>query len=242
MEMGSHPVDTWAGRDTIQYYTENRNRYTDLYPSEQWFLTREFLCSLRSILDVGCAAGGFYEIFSGLNPEVSYTGMDVVEAFVAQAEERYPQAEFVAYSGTGPFPVKEKYDLVFSSGLMHLVDNWRELFTRMTAQSRGFVLADFRLITGPTYAGTFQPSFADRESDVPQINYHVINGRELKSFFKELSCFSCVEPYGYRGKPSRMANGITDVWMVFFKCTIGEQKTEAFSISNVPDQLRELFE
>lgn len=238
--MVNNPAEAWAGKDTVQYYTDNRNQYSELYPSEQWFLTREFLGSIRSVLDVGCAAGGFYEIFSGLNPQISYTGMDVVGEFIDQAGKRYPQAKFVKYAGSGPFPVREKYDLVFSSGLLHLVDNWKELFTRMTAQSRQTVLADFRLTHGPTYAGTFQPDFEDRERDGPRINYHVINAQDLRAFFKSLADLAAVEAYGYRGRPSRMAEGIADVWMVFFKCTTGYGNS-AGPVFTIPENLRELF-
>jgi len=49
----------------------------------------------KRVLDVGCGIGMFYEFLRGKNiPIASYTGLDIVEPFIAANRERFPEARF----------------------------------------------------------------------------------------------------------------------------------------------------
>ena len=59
-------LEGWSANDTVDFFVNHRNTYEDLYKSEKYFLTKELILSMDSILDVGCAAGGFCNICTKL--------------------------------------------------------------------------------------------------------------------------------------------------------------------------------
>ena len=61
-------IDTSYGKsiEEINYWCENRLSFKDLYRSEQKFF-RPVVEKVKTVLDVGCAAGGSYLICKELN-------------------------------------------------------------------------------------------------------------------------------------------------------------------------------
>ena len=53
----------WGKKNVIEFYSNNRNRLSHLYDSEKIPLNFIKKKKISSILDYGCAVGGFYEIF-----------------------------------------------------------------------------------------------------------------------------------------------------------------------------------
>ena len=52
----------WGKKNVINFYANNRDKISDLYDSEKKplsFIKKQ----IKSILDYGCAVGGFYKIF-----------------------------------------------------------------------------------------------------------------------------------------------------------------------------------
>ncbi len=94
----------------------------------------------RSLLDVGCGLGDLYDYLAGRGVRVDYTGVDIVEAMVAEARRRRPNARFVwgdVFSDTPAVldaqgriaevdhahlnPLAgERFDVVFCSGVFNL--------------------------------------------------------------------------------------------------------------------------
>lgn len=72
----------------------------------------------KSILDVGCGLGDFYNYLK----DVNYTGVDIVPEMLVAAKKKYPLARFL-----DKIP-NEEFDYVFESGIFNLPDpNWDEI-------------------------------------------------------------------------------------------------------------------
>src|SRR5579872_6417046 len=79
--------------DLVTFYSNRRNRLDDLYPSERRFLPWLARGS-SSVLDVGCAAGGFAEIWRSCNDRIEYVGVDVSPQLVDAARSLHPELDF----------------------------------------------------------------------------------------------------------------------------------------------------
>ena len=67
---------SWSQPNAVKFFSSCRNSIEEVYDSEKYFLT-QVLKPGYSILDIGCAAGGFYNIFKHIEPTISYTGVDL---------------------------------------------------------------------------------------------------------------------------------------------------------------------
>lgn len=77
-----------------------------------------------SILELGCSSGYYGEVLETLvGPEVTYSGMDLSGAMIAEARRCYPSREFVQGDAIDlPF-ADASYDILLSSAmLMHVKD------------------------------------------------------------------------------------------------------------------------
>ena len=57
-------MDQWGKKNVVEFYVNNRNKFSDLYDSEKIPLRKVDKDKIKDILDFGCAVGGFYIIFS----------------------------------------------------------------------------------------------------------------------------------------------------------------------------------
>lgn len=78
-------------------------------------LSQEFDLEGSSILDVGCGLGDFWEYLNERYQHITYTGIDITEALVEQACEKYPEGRFLTRD---VFDIpNDSYDYVFASGI-----------------------------------------------------------------------------------------------------------------------------
>jgi SAM-dependent methyltransferase len=70
----------------------------------------------RSVVDLGCGLGHFYEFVSKMNSGVSYTGYDFSEKFVARARAKYPAAQFEVRDVLRD-EIPRRFDFVISCGI-----------------------------------------------------------------------------------------------------------------------------
>ena len=137
--------EEWSQTSAIDYYAKHRTQVSDLYPSERVFLPRVLFPGAK-VLDVGCASGGFFSIMRSLEPHIEYTGIDIAEAAIELAKQKYPEAEFLATDGIEiPFE-DHSFDLVHCTSVLVIEPRYRELLKEMYRVSNRFILADIRLL------------------------------------------------------------------------------------------------
>jgi len=223
----NNPKKGWTSKRMLSFYSK-RCLVKHLYPSERFFLTPEFLSETKSVLDVGCAMGGFFNIFKTLRPNIQYTGIDIIPDFIKITNEKYKgQGIFKIYSGKGSFPTNKKYDLVFASGLLHLIRNWKKMFEHMVEKSRKYILADFRVTTEKSYQGKFLIGYDNNNQKIKYTTaYTVINIKKLIEFLEKFKQIEKIQLYGYERKPSETSKNVKKVWMIFCKCWIGKRQTK----------------
>lgn len=168
----------WAGPDSLKFFQDHRREARDLYLSERLFLP-EVVPLVSSCLDIGCAAGGFSRILKTYNPTLQYTGLDINEEFVALARREFPDSRFEVGDGVHFGTPPGSFDLVFSSGVLHLNSRFREIVRAGYEQARRFLLCDFRLTRGSTMIGSFKLDFKGRGNQPAELPYILLNVDEL---------------------------------------------------------------
>ena len=137
----------WSEPSAVDYYVQQRHEVSDLYPSEKVFLPRVLFPGAK-VLDIGCAAGGFFNIMRSLEPAIDYTGVDIAEPPIEIARRMYPEARFLVTDGVRlPFDDGE-FDLVHCTSVLVIEPRYQELLKEMYRVSNRFVLADMRLLKG----------------------------------------------------------------------------------------------
>ncbi|MGI0021915.1 MAG: class I SAM-dependent methyltransferase [Nitrososphaeraceae archaeon] len=109
-----------------KYHLENDAPY--LFSDKIKDVTKDL--NISSVLEIGCGYGNNLDSFEGLENVV---GIDISEYAIHIAKQRFPQFRFYV-GGVLDIPLKEKFDLVFSSAVIqhvkpHLLDKaFKEIF------------------------------------------------------------------------------------------------------------------
>ena len=76
-------------KNVVDFYAGNRNKLSDLYLSEKKPLSFIKKKKVKSILDYGCAVGGFYKIFQQyFNKAIYYHGLDTEKNVIIAAKKK----------------------------------------------------------------------------------------------------------------------------------------------------------
>ena len=80
----------WGKKNVVEFYANNRNKVSDLYLSEKKPLSFIDKKKIKSILDYGCAVGGFYKIFQKyFNNKIYYRGLDIEKNVISEAKKKF---------------------------------------------------------------------------------------------------------------------------------------------------------
>jgi SAM-dependent methyltransferase len=205
----------WGTEETIAYYRRHRRAAADLYPSERFFLPG-VVQRVQSVLDVGCAAGGFNRVVKEFNPRIRYVGVDVTSSLIEAARADHPDAEFMVGDGVHFGSPPESYDLVHASGVLHLNLRYKDIIAAMWTQARRFLLCDLRLRKGAGETGRMVLPFGEGEKTL--LRYIVLDVDDAVGLFTSLRprpSSLLVKGYPHRASP---AAGLVnpDVHMAFF--------------------------
>jgi SAM-dependent methyltransferase len=203
-------VAEWAEHpDLVEWYIDHRADPEELYPSERRFLP--WLASeSASVLDVGCAAGGFASIWRHWSPDVAYTGVDVSEPLVEAARRLHPDHAFELADCAEGLPFAgAQFDAVQALGWLHweprfedaLAELWRvtarRLFfdVRLRIDSGEHLRAEQRIALGHEWDG---------HTTVP---YLCLAWERFAATLLELAP-GAILAQGYEGRPSDTVSGV----------------------------------
>ena len=208
-------------QSSIDYYQNNRNTLHDLYESEKYFLEPIFK-KVKTVLDIGCAAGGVSQICNDVNPSLYYTGIDISPELVLLAKKHYPYSQFDYYDEhIIPYP-RSSFNMVFSIGVLHHLLLWRDIIRQMLLISKEYVVFDLRLTKEKTLNNPekyFQRiAFNEVWDGNTKISYIVLNVDEVYQFIKSIikDNYSC-EVFGYAAPPNNLSSiPYSEVFMCSF--------------------------
>jgi len=194
----------WSYSNVVNFYTKHRNKIEDLYESEKFFLPGILFPGVK-VLDIGCAAGGFYNIMCNLQSKIEYVGIDISPLLIKKARDKYPEVKFLTANAISlPFK-KGEFNIVFSSGVFHMEPDYMKAIEEAYRVTNKFLLFDLRLTR---YKGGFfyQKLVFERESNGPKAPYIVCNIDKIVSFLENLNPKPLeIQVKGYYRKPSSTA-------------------------------------
>lgn len=182
----------WGQQHVVSYFDHHRVKSSDVYPSE-WIFLRERLKEGMSVLDIGCAQGGFAGIVGEYLKNFSYVGTDISATMLERARQKFPQHRFVltTSAGDGLYP-KEKFDLVMCLGILHLNEDWRSTIQSAWRHTQEFLVLDLRLTDSVSIEDKKKSYFVMTEGALPspsaasRLPYNVINAAQALAELREL--------------------------------------------------------
>lgn len=223
---------SWSSRNAVNYYTAHRDTVDELYPSERYFI-KDLLRKGSSLLDIGCAAGGFSKIAKGCNKGLEYTGVDISPDMIRQARRRFPRERFYLSDGENLDFADDSFDICVSLGVLHMTEAWKRLLAEAWRVCRDTLLFDLRLVDR---GGVCDPKisyqrmeFGGRWDGTSKAPYIVVNVAEALRVIKGLEPkVKTLKSYGYWHRVSAATVSTFDeVYMSVFcleKITEGENR------------------
>jgi len=218
-------AEAWGLPNVLDYFQNHRTTSEHVYPSE-WIFLRDRLKEGMSILDIGCAQGGFAGIAGEHLKEFFYTGVDINEDMVGIARDRFPRHEFLCIEEGNLSALGDvKFDLVLILGILHLHEAWRDTLEAGWRVCSGSLIFDLREYYGATIEDKSRSSFemnfgAGGDDASVSLPYNLINAAEAEETISDIcDNVSRIEHYGYRHAVSESARTpekdvITRTWCV----------------------------
>lgn len=223
--------ERWASHpDLVQFYERHRSRPEDLYPSERRFLPWLARQS-RSVLDVGCATGGFMNIWQHFGGQMAYSGVDVSDSLIAAARRIYPGVSFLHGDCAAGLPLpSSSADIVQALGWLHWEPRYADAIGELWRLTRRFVFFDVRLVDEPADldGGVQRLAFSEEWDGSTTTPY-------ICAAWLPFTCLLAkLEParilgYGYWGKPADTVDGVERE--VCFATFVLERPSEAGAVA-----------
>jgi SAM-dependent methyltransferase len=218
-------AEAWGLPRVLDFFAEHRATTSEVYPSE-WFFLKDLLAEGISVLDIGCAQGGFAGVLSEHLRSFTYTGIDINPAMVEAAKAKHPGHRFLCLpeGDTGALG-DETFDLVLVLGILHLHENWRATLASGWRHAKGAMLFDLRETDGPSledkrvsfFAMDFNGGGAQHEA--AHLPYVVLNAGVALSEARRLTPGAAkLARYGYLHPPSGAARTPLDLVMTNVYC------------------------
>ena len=197
-------MNIWNDFEAQEFFSSERKKKDDLYLGEKFFLTK-LLFERCSILDIGCAQGGFYKILRSYLKLFSYTGVDSSERMILEAKRKYPKANFHLIKNNDFKKLKKKYDIVIIYGVLHLTPQWKQILINSKNIYKKFLLFDLRETNLKTINNKISQSYLSfNHKKKIKIPYNIINSSESSSFLKKKFNLN-IYRFSYDGKISNLA-------------------------------------
>jgi SAM-dependent methyltransferase len=203
LKPGEINARAWGLPGVLNFFDTNRRSAGDVYPSERFFLMDRLKDDI-SILDIGCAQGGFADIVGERLNRFSYTGIDINDSMIARARARHPQCEFLTVSEADYSALRGRtFDLVLVLGILHLHEAWRETLRGAWDCTAGSMIFDLRQIDSPSIEDRtksyMKMNLSDDADDGQSVPYILVNSGDAHAIVSK-TCFDArhLSQYGYR--------------------------------------------
>ena len=236
----------FKSKQLLDYFSENRNSWDKIYPSERWIFERVAGPDgqMGSVLDAGCAAGGLGLALGERFSLTEYVGVDINAPVIEHASRQRPQyscpCQFICGDilEINTLPM-EGFDNVFSLSCADWNILTEDIIThcwKYVRKGGNFVLT-LRLTSELSLrdiSESFQyicsgDSLPENTSGIERAPYVVFNVREALSLLTDLQPrpFS-ITAYGYWGTPSSTARTKYDR-LVFAALAVKKSQNEVES-------------
>lgn len=147
---GNGNAAAWGLPRVLDFFDSRRASTEEVYPSE-WFFLKDHINEGVSVLDIGCAQGGFARVLGEHLARFSYTGVDINADMIARARDRHPGHTF-HHVPEGDYAVlgNTRFDLVLVLGILHLHESWRDTVAAAWQYTGGCLILDLRETDGPS--------------------------------------------------------------------------------------------
>ncbi len=183
----------WGKQNVVEFYANNRNKISDLYLSERKplsFIKKE---KIKSIIDYGCAVGGFYQIFKKyFNNKIYYHGLDFEKNVIDKAKIKFKNSKKTKFSNLKKGKIKEKnnkYSLSFCTGVLNHNSNYKFIISELIRVSSDYIFIDSpRVHQGKSFIGKLNLSnrFPSNIKSNNIVNNYTINLKNYFLFLKKL--------------------------------------------------------
>ena len=183
----------WGKKNVVAFYANNRNKLEHLYLSEKIPLSFIKKKSIQSILDYGCAVGGFYKIFKTyFKKKIHYHGLDTEKNVIKEAKNKFKNIRNVKFSNIKKGKLKQKsdkYTLSFCTGVLNHNSNYKSIVSELVRVSSKYVFVDSpRVHVGKSFVGKLNLSrrFPSEIKSNNIVNNYTVNLENFLLFLKKL--------------------------------------------------------
>jgi SAM-dependent methyltransferase len=193
----------------VSFYESHRCQPEELYPSERRFLPW-LAVEAHSVLDVGCASGGFVDIWRHFGPDVLYRGVDVSAPLIESARRSHPDVEFLIGDCADGLPLSaHSSEVVQALGWLHWEPRYRVALEELWRLTARWLFFDVRLVEGDAdlTTGKQRLAFTDPEDDAASTPYICVSWPGFAALLRDLEP-ARVLGYGYWGDPAETVSGV----------------------------------
>ena len=201
-------MNDWSELPELEdYYSNRRSRPEDLYSSEAFFLPW-LARNCDTVLDAGCAAGGFSNIWKHYNNSIKYSGMDLSSRLISAAKRRFPEIDFqVGNPADGLSSLEKKYCSVAALGWFHWEPRWKQALSELWSVTGRYLFFDVRISVRP---GAFKQSMEFAGAENSAVDYIVLSEGDIVKSIQKLRDVKQVLGFGYKGNSDSSVIGLSD--------------------------------
>lgn len=201
-------MNDWSELPELEeYFSIQRTRPEDLYPSEKFFLPW-LARNCDTVLDAGCAVGGFSNIWKHYNTDIVYSGIDLSTRLISAAKRQYAENEFQVANPVEGLPFKDdQYCCVAALGWFHWEPRWKIAMSELWRVSKKYMFFDVRMSVRP---GAFKQSMEFAGAENSAVDYIVISESDIVQSLQSLKNVKTILGFGYKGNSDSSVIGLND--------------------------------
>jgi ubiquinone/menaquinone biosynthesis C-methylase UbiE len=189
-------MTVWGKENVIKYFNQSRTKIQDVFNSEKVILKKIKKKEIDIILDYGCAAGNFYNIFKSMfNKNIKYIGLDSEKNFIFLAKKKWKKnknTKFFLQKGYKINLKNKSVNLAFSTSVLHHVQNYKKVISELIRISSNYIFIDSpRVHFGKNEIGKMNLSIRHPDARLKNIkknivSYNVVNLKNYLIFLKKI--------------------------------------------------------